>query len=284
VIHPKGPLGGDWCTVTIECATRERTFLLRDVKGFSSLDDPVRLYDAWMRSVLRRVAVFGLLGVVTSYGVAWGMSTVTEWGCSNQGSASPTSNPAGTWRVSFYCCPSMDSALNMWESEPLKNAAMYEGAEKFILPWTGWTTFPENPDRLSSGRANESTVAGEEMIRFGWPCRCTQIRQRFDRSITDPPTDDVRLDTGWMGAVEIAIPWRPQPYLGDRGLFLPFRPLWPGLVLNTALYGSLLWTVLFGPGALRRTLRRRRGLCVRCGYGLRGGAPSAPCPECGGGR
>ncbi len=61
---------------------------------------------------------------------------------------------------------------------------------------------------------------------------------------------------------------------------LPLRPMLPGFAVNTLLYGTLLWLVIPGPFALRRHIRRKRGLCVACGYDLRH-ADHAACPECG---
>lgn len=67
-------------------------------------------------------------------------------------------------------------------------------------------------------------------------------------------------------------------------------PLWPNRVLRWA-HGELpLWCpfLLFGTypvvafifGPLRRYRRRKRGLCLKCGYNLTGNV-SGVCPECG---
>jgi hypothetical protein len=61
-------------------------------------------------------------------------------------------------------------------------------------------------------------------------------------------------------------------------------PLWPGLAADTAFYSAAWWLILFVPRRLRRTLRRRRGLCPACRYDLRGLPPGALCPECGAAR
>lgn len=46
------------------------------------------------------------------------------------------------------------------------------------------------------------------------------------------------------------------------------------------LYATVVWLIFGGLSLVRRILRRRRGLCLRCGYDLRGAAHSR-CPECG---
>ena len=61
---------------------------------------------------------------------------------------------------------------------------------------------------------------------------------------------------------------------------LPLMPVWPGFTANTAFYAAILWLLIPGPFALRRLIRRRRGLCPACGYDLRHGEHEA-CPECG---
>jgi hypothetical protein len=61
---------------------------------------------------------------------------------------------------------------------------------------------------------------------------------------------------------------------------LPIAPLWFGQIVNAAFYGGLLWLAIHGPGHLRRWKRRRRGLCLTCGYDLRS-AMHKRCPECG---
>lgn len=51
-------------------------------------------------------------------------------------------------------------------------------------------------------------------------------------------------------------------------------PLWP----VAAVLGGLVWYLLLSPSALRAS-RERRGLCVKCGYDLRG-QTKPRCPEC----
>jgi hypothetical protein len=62
--------------------------------------------------------------------------------------------------------------------------------------------------------------------------------------------------------------------------WLPIAPLWPGFVIDTALYGCPV-LIGFGASDIRRWRRRRRGLCAHCAYDLRGLSKGAACPECG---
>ncbi len=74
----------------------------------------------------------------------------------------------------------------------------------------------------------------------------------------------------WAGNLPLAFP--------DS---LPFVPLWPGFALNTIFYAALAWGLWQVPLAIRRSRRRRNGLCVRCGYDFTGLTVGSPCPECG---
>jgi hypothetical protein len=85
--------------------------------------------------------------------------------------------------------------------------------------------------------------------------------------------------------------WReqgPWPWLlgdGPRREPIPYRPAWPGLVADGAVFGMLAWLLWSGvavwPWAWRRRRRIRDRRCVRCGHRL--GLTEGPrrCPECG---
>lgn len=64
------------------------------------------------------------------------------------------------------------------------------------------------------------------------------------------------------------------------GRRLPIVPVWPGLIADI-LFWSVVW---FIPGVIWRTLcaarRKRRGLCLVCGYSIE---DLEVCPECGSG-
>jgi hypothetical protein len=55
-------------------------------------------------------------------------------------------------------------------------------------------------------------------------------------------------------------------------------PVCPGFAINTIFYAAILWVLFFAPGKVRRSMRRRRGLCPACGYPV---GMSEVCTECG---
>ena len=65
---------------------------------------------------------------------------------------------------------------------------------------------------------------------------------------------------------------------------LPIRPIWSGLLIDGAIWGSVLAALYASTRSLWRFIREgrwlRRGCCMRCGYDLRFDL-AAGCPECG---
>ncbi len=74
----------------------------------------------------------------------------------------------------------------------------------------------------------------------------------------------------------LRVPFLPS----DRGLprAVPLRPIWTGFAVDTLFYATVLWLLIPGPFVLRRFVRLKRGLCVKCAYPM---GESAVCTECG---
>ncbi len=105
------------------------------------------------------------------------------------------------------------------------------------------------------------------IFNAGWPCHALQSETWNDGA--------TRVWSRWRISVPIN-----RSGLGPRTCTrLPGRPVWPGFPVNTIFYAALLW-LPFAPFALRRLIRRRRGLCPACAYDLRHAEHEA-CPECG---
>jgi len=107
---------------------------------------------------------------------------------------------------------------------------------------------------------------------YGWPMRAlkhshiTRPIGVWEASGNSASSDDTR------GALEIS-----------PGITLPYLPIWPGILANTAFYAVIIAAIHLGALAIRRRRRIRRGLCPACRYDLRG-LPQRACPECGWGR
>ena len=102
---------------------------------------------------------------------------------------------------------------------------------------------------------------------FGTPMRC------LARGGYSPgPNQGVRFGEWTVNLPGIADP-----------VELPIRPLWPGFLINTAFFAVCAWTLTIPLNVvrlMRKSGRRRRGQCVKCGYNVRStGGPI--CPECG---
>ena len=62
--------------------------------------------------------------------------------------------------------------------------------------------------------------------------------------------------------------------------YLPLRPIWAGMSVNTIVYAGLVWVVLGLLRVIRGHIRELLLRCPECGYDLRGNLPQG-CPECG---
>jgi hypothetical protein len=113
----------------------------------------------------------------------------------------------------------------------------------------------------------------------GWPMRA-MVRATTHRPVLPPPATPLTSAQGRLAGATSPFLLSP-PLPKDRLCGIPWRPLWPGFAVDTALYAGLLWVASFVTGAFRGVRRRRRGLCTRCGYDRRGLFATASCPECG---
>ncbi len=120
------------------------------------------------------------------------------------------------------------------------------------------------------------TVLGWGMTVFqaGWPCRTLESKH-VQVNVTGG-----RFALDFKPAVTLPANLNFLKVNEARYRTLPLRPTWPGFAINTIFYAAILCLLTLGPFTARRMIRRKRGLCTKCGYDLRGAEHDA-CPECG---
>lgn len=127
--------------------------------------------------------------------------------------------------------------------------------------------------------AFEMTVLGEHGVsggdalgmmdvRAGWPMRCVVGWDTDQRPFYSAGSRH--------GLLEFRPPWMDT-------VRQPVMPLWLGLAVNAAIFGTVARTAWWGVGRLLRKGRRERGECESCGYSREGLGGAAACPECGAG-
>ncbi len=116
--------------------------------------------------------------------------------------------------------------------------------------------------------------------RAGWPLRTLRCRNLVE--IEMGGTNSITINAYAANPIQGGIVLSPFPIGSPAQSWraLPYQPIWTGVVVNTILYGPLVWIFTVSLLKMQRLLRRKRGLCIKCGYDLRGDFSSS-CPECG---
>lgn len=109
-------------------------------------------------------------------------------------------------------------------------------------------------------------------IKTGWPSPSMMGWREWNE---DPDSGKLSFEDHWALSILAA---RHTGIVNDFPL-LPLRPVWPGFLLDTALFAALAAALSLTTDALKRSRRKRRGACANCGYPR---ASGEHCPECGG--
>lgn len=113
----------------------------------------------------------------------------------------------------------------------------------------------------------------------GWPWPAMECRVVYGMRAPPPALVATRIGMNADGGPWLVDGVRAPAYLrAAAGRYLPLRPRALGFLGNTVLAGAVFWCAAFGWRDVRRLVRSRRGLCLRCGYPARG---LERCPECG---
>jgi hypothetical protein len=227
---------------------------------------------ATIKRATGHLVVFALLGVVMSYVVAWGcLLDSRPFGKTSLEGLTMMSDANGRLLLAFGLdCPFGVSARQV--SSSARSYFEFGGTKCYsysldIFP--GGSAGKDWPDWLTEtwGMRPEAAAFDAVWYAAGFPMRC--CAGIYTENLQPPQSRNHFVVSLWGAPTRFC-----------------YGPTWPGLFLNTAFYGAIPWLLWFTSGVLRlntrRSIRRRRGLCVRCGYDLRSGATGGACPECGG--
>ena len=211
-----------------------------------------------MKRRLFKLAVFLLLGAILNVAVAWGCAQFTPGPLIKQELRDPDFS---IWRVQMR---------TGWPSEPYHRLS----ATAFGIRY-----------EVMSGRidfANASAPPGwlkgiYKEWRDGWPLQCLARHTWLSFGKNIPSRYGFAAGKEERGLVVLP---ESGMFAGLRDRRLPIEPVWPGFAINTIFYVALLWMLWLSPFVVRRFIRHKRGLCINCGYDLRG-AEHEVCPECG---
>lgn len=147
------------------------------------------------------------------------------------------------------------------------------GPETDLPPWARGALIPWQTTGTSWPPSGTEVMTAA--IGRGWPFIAVWCDAGITIETTTPPSTTWSEPSGGF----------PLPRRNRLGTYwadiLPYRPVWGGLVANTAIYGGLWWLMLFVPPVVRHHLRLRRGHCPHCDYNLQSLTPGTNCPECG---
>ena len=224
-----------------------------------------------MKRRLFKLALFLILGAIVNVGVSWWCELSTD-----------TLLTIGEIKLDQdeAIWPSYLNDLNL----PLPVVANLEIVEGVGISFIEIRSFPRSYQELLSLGKDEMFLL--DVIKCGWPLRSMVVhRFLFIGPQKDEKMEEIFGLAGWYTGF---VPPESFPVTGPRGgHHLPIMLIPGAFILNTLLYTIILWITLAGPVILyhtsRRCLRIKRGLCIKCGYNLRGGSEQG-CPECGWGR
>jgi hypothetical protein len=249
-----------------------------------------------LKQLLLKLGVFLLLGVVVNVAVAWGLSLYSANLPVLRYSELPVSEAQSIWiRYGSSSLPSLPpntSSLFVWyapDGPVEKDGPTAKGGGRtrvhrlgiiqdvVTLSETGFTAVTRQRQVPYSERWSIS----EMRAGFPWSCMSMGAFQLASTGATQV-TDAVVRNVSSV----------PQSILNDlpipRLSVIPYRPIWPGIAINTIFFATVLWLLSVAPALIRGYLRKDAGRCPQCGYNLKENGVrraryllSRGCPECG---
>lgn len=254
---------------------------------------PAPLHRATRRA--RKLTLLLALGFVLNLLVAWGLSLIPHIRSpGNFRSVQMLNAYAGTTRNSmFYNEQQWFGVLE--QQYHTQRRSRSQPTRYRISFWWAWSPLSPDHDILSSGNAlfdRHMPAHPDETVisrtRYGFPA----FTLRCETLVTDPITGSTIAPSVLAnGAImdENAIPitvvngalssksviWPHATYI-----WMPYYPIWSGLVINTTIYAALLWIAVYLLRSIKHDRRLHHGTCPYCAYDMQFNYTGG-CPECG---
>lgn len=165
----------------------------------------------------------------------------------------------------------------LWDSVTLARLAPHEWAEWGVARYPALDDRPdvENPPGWAVAPPEAGSVVMVETVAYGWPARALRVRGQLHAAPNDSTSvTATESDGAFAGRF-------PNPFVARPAWGMAWIPLLKGSLINALVFGVPCWLAWTAAARLRSAARRRRGLCVTCGYRREALPENAPCPECG---
>jgi len=181
--------------------------------------------------------------------------------------------------------------LTLWFARDTAEHIRSVGIEQFILEEQAHEVPDQPPSNRDDREAAKFASSGIPSLMgtsqwsmvtetsFGWPFRCQTMAWTASLFPTPPPSSAQQVH--W--ALKLPVPQGLQLDGPWHNLYLPTKPRWNGLLLNSGIYGTIWALPLLGLPLLKQRRRRRKGHCPHCNYDLKRDLEHG-CPECGWGK
>ncbi len=216
-----------------------------------------------MKRRIVTLAIFLFLGAVLNVAVAWGCMIV--WPKSHSGN------------VVYYRGDDLHSTPALRILESLLPSEEYARRDHTIVisdeSRFGWIEY--GATSVPGSESADKTLF-VNVIDSGLPLKSFRCSYRTTNAGGRPSS----AREGYSHTIMIPSWMRPPQSRLVLWYGFPVLPIWPGFAINTLFFAVILWMLPLGPCTARRIIRCKRGLCIKCGYDLRGNLAHG-CPECG---
>jgi len=244
---------------------------------------------ARVQRITRRCIKALLLGLVLNLLVAWGLSLIPH-------KLGPGDSRAAqvVWRSPDDVQESLYTLEHKWfgvleHQYHNTRRSRFHGPPRQISLWWTWRPFEQIYSSRDEARAifselnptnPDASVASR--TRFGFPALSLYCNTMIDDSAPLPNGEFATWTRGgFFDRIDsTTLMGKPSVWPHAQHIWLPYRPIWSGLVINTLIYALVWMMISYLYTRVRNAQRMLRGRCPFCAYEHHHDFTHG-CPECG---